>query len=114
MARCALCNNQEKRRKYQTRLGFDFTPEQLVQSACVKGCDSCLVILEALRQAKSLNGCRLSQDVRTVYVRCHNQRKNHTDSLSIEVYFVDDRPRVDLELYSLLPNGASPHTMVLV
>lgn len=112
MARCALCNDQEKKREYQPRLAFNFTLEELLQSAC--DCNSCLVILEGLRQARSLDGCSLLQDVRSVYARCHNQRKDHRDSLSLEVYFFDERPRLELEFYSLQPQGTFTVAMRLV
>ncbi|KAF2111868.1 heterokaryon incompatibility protein-domain-containing protein [Lophiotrema nucula] len=97
MARCPLCNDLEKHRESQPRLGFDFTPAQLVQSASEGGCESCLVILEGLQQARSLSGCSLTRDIRSIYALCHNQRGSSCDSLSLEVYFFDDRPRVELE-----------------
>lgn len=107
MPPCALCNDQQKRDEDDARLGFDFTPEELLRSACDKNCDSCLVILEGLRRSGLLESYSFEEDVRRVYVRCCGQRGNLNDTLSVEMYFVDERPKVELEFYSLQPQGKS-------
>jgi hypothetical protein len=38
-------------------------------------------------------------------VRCRNKRANFEDTLHLEVYFKDDRPKLELEYYSLQPHG---------
>jgi hypothetical protein len=101
MSPCALCNDQEKRDEDDVRLAFDFTPEELLQSARDGRCESCLVILEGLRQATPLGLSSFEDDVRRVSVRCRGQRRGRCDTLSLEVYFLDDRPRLELEYCSL-------------
>jgi hypothetical protein len=104
MARCALCNDQEKRDKVDARLAFDFTPLELLRSAFEQGCSSCLVILEGFRQSE-ITTWSFQHDVRRVYARCCGKRNYHHDSLLLEVYFTDDRPKLELEFYSLQPHG---------
>jgi hypothetical protein len=104
MARCPLCNDQEKRDDTDARLAFDFTPEELLLSAFEQPCSSCLVILEGLRQSET-DDWSFQHDVRRVYARCCGKRKYHPDSLLLEVYFTDDRPKLELEYYSLHPHG---------
>ena len=104
MARCALCNDQEKRDEVDSRLAFDFTPLELLQSAFEQGCSSCLVILEGFRQSETTTWS-FQHDVRRVYARCCGKRNYHSDSLLLEVYFADDRPKLELEFYSLQPHG---------
>ncbi|KAH7071302.1 heterokaryon incompatibility protein-domain-containing protein [Paraphoma chrysanthemicola] len=100
MSRCALCNDQVKRNEDDPRLAFDFTPEQLIQSAFDQTCDSCLVILEGLRQSETLDWS-FRRDIRRVYARCCSARGSIQDTLRLEVYYVDDRPKLELEYYSL-------------
>ncbi|KAJ4371276.1 hypothetical protein N0V83_004493 [Neocucurbitaria cava] len=104
MTRCALCNDQVKRDEDDVRLAFDFTPEQLQRSAFDGGCDSCLVILEGLRQSET-PGWSFQRDIRRVYARCQNKRVRLNETLRLEVYFVDDRPKLELEFYSLQPHA---------
>lgn len=106
MARCQLCNDQEKREEVDARLGFDFTPEELVRSAFEGGCNSCIVILEGIRQSETSHWS-LQRDVRRIYARCCGIRNELQDSLLLEIYFVDDRPKLELEFYSLQPHGKS-------
>lgn len=106
MAFCGLCHNLEKKDEGDARLAFDFTPEEIVRSAYEGPCDSCTVILEGLRQVES-NEWTFQRDVRRVYARCCSIRKSYHDSLTLEVYFVDDRPKIELEFFSLQPHGRS-------
>lgn len=106
MARCSLCNDLEKRDEDDARLAFEFTPDELVNSAYEGKCDGCTVILEGLRQLEG-RGCGLRTDVRKVYAKCYGRRKSYTETLCLEIYFVDDRPKFELEFYSLQPHGKS-------
>ena len=112
MTRCALCNDQTKRDEDDARLAFDFTPDQLNGSAFGQGCDSCLVILEGLRQSETPDWS-FQRDIRRVYARCRNKRLNLDETLRLEIYFVDDRPKLELEFYSLQPHGMLLTTRVL-
>lgn len=104
MAPCGLCNDLEKRDNGDPRLAFDFTPEDIVQAAYEDACDSCTVILEGLRQSET-EEWSFQRHVRRVYARCHDKREASTESLRLEIYFIDDRPKLELEFYSLQPHG---------
>jgi hypothetical protein len=103
MSRCALCHDQVKRDEDDVRLAFEFTPEQLVRSAFDHGCDSCLVILEGLRQSETPDWS-FQRDIRRVYARCYAKHGSFQDTLRLEVYYIDDRPKLELEYYSLQPH----------
>ncbi|KAH6463713.1 hypothetical protein HBI57_054820 [Parastagonospora nodorum] len=104
MARCSLCHDLVRRDEDDARLAFNFTPQELVRSAFYKHCDSCLVILEGLRQSEKPDWS-WQRDIRRVYARCHDKsRSSFQDTLRLEIYFVDDRPKLDLEYYSLRPH----------
>jgi hypothetical protein len=103
MIRCSLCNDLVKRDEDDARLAFDFTLQQLIDSAYHARCDSCLVILEGLRQSQTPDWS-LQRDVRRVYARCNSKRGSFHDTLRLEVYYKDDRPKLELEYYSLQPH----------
>jgi hypothetical protein len=103
MTRCALCHDQVKRDEDDVRLAFEFTPEQLVQAAVHHRCDSCLVILEGLRQSETADWS-FHCDVRRVYATCHGKRGPLQDTLRLEIYYIDDRPKIELEYFSLQPH----------
>jgi hypothetical protein len=105
MSPCALCNDQKKRDEDDVRLAFDFTPEELLHSARDGRCDSCLVILAGLQQATTLGLSSFEDDVRRVNARCRGQRHGRCDTLSLEVYFLDERPKLELEYCSFESRG---------
>lgn len=104
---CELCNNLQKKDADDVRLGFDFTATELSVSAYEKRCPSCLVIMEAVLQSQKLSKEALMRDVRRIYARCCGSRGVHRDTLALEVYFADDRPKLSLEIYSLQSHGTS-------
>jgi hypothetical protein len=103
---CALCNGLEKRADEDARLAFDFTPAELTDAAVNGECDSCTVILEGLRESEK-SEWRLDRDVRRVYARCRGSDGNHAETLGLEVYYEDERPKLELEFYSLQNKGES-------
>jgi hypothetical protein len=109
MARCNLCNDQEKKDEDDVRLAFDFTPDKLIQSASRRGCSSCTVILDGIRESET-HSWSFEQHVRQVYARCRGTHNQKSDSLSLEIYFKDDRPKLELEFFSLQTNGESGST----
>jgi hypothetical protein len=111
MPRCTLCNDQVKKNEDDPRLAFDFTPEQLEKSAYFHHCHSCLVILEGLRQSQSRNWS-FKRDIKRVYARCRGKRGSFEETLLLEIYFVDSRPKQELEYYSLGQNGMTGHLFV--
>ncbi|ORX97177.1 heterokaryon incompatibility protein-domain-containing protein [Clohesyomyces aquaticus] len=99
MERCTLCNDLEKKDVDDVRLGFDFTPYQLIQSSSSQRCVWCSVILGGLRQF-SAQDWSFENDVRRVYVRCCTPLQNmYRSSLIAEVFFQNDRPKVEVEIY---------------
>ncbi|KAH6639048.1 heterokaryon incompatibility protein-domain-containing protein [Boeremia exigua] len=105
MERCAVCNDQEKTDEDDARLTFDVTPAVLSHSAFVDRCESCLVILEGFRQGgQTLYQKDFQRLARTITARCCAQQNGRADTLVLETYFYDDRPKLELELYSLQPH----------
>ncbi|ORX96794.1 heterokaryon incompatibility protein-domain-containing protein [Clohesyomyces aquaticus] len=100
MVICKLCNDQEKKDEDDVRLAFDFTPAELVQSARGQDCSSCAVILEGLRRSTALEW-DFEQDVRRVYARCRGMHKQKPTTLSLVIYFEDERPKLEIEFISL-------------
>src|SRR5690242_1257959 len=108
MERCAVCNDQEKKNEDDARLTFNVTPAVLSHSAFVNRCESCLVILEAFRQGgQTLYQKGFQRFARTITARCCAQNNGRADTLVLETYFFDDRPKLELELYSVQPHRMS-------
>jgi hypothetical protein len=49
---CKLCNSLEKRHERDPRLGFQFTPDELIDSAFKEDCEFCAIILQGLRKSE--------------------------------------------------------------
>ncbi len=108
MERCAVCNDQEKRNEDDARLTFDVTPAILTHSAFVNGCESCLVILEGFRQGgQTLYQKNFQLLARTITARCRAQQDGCAETLILQTYFYDDRPKLELELYSIQAHRTS-------
>jgi hypothetical protein len=93
MSQCNLCNNLKKKDEDDVRLAFDFVPSELDRSAEAK-CLACNVILAGILHYE--DGWTLAEDVTHIYVL---GLANKEDSLSLELYFRDDRPKIVLEFY---------------
>ncbi|CZR68732.1 uncharacterized protein PAC_18631 [Phialocephala subalpina] len=93
MDRCKLCNNLKKKDEDDVRAAFDFTPGQLVESASIKECGSCMTILEGLLCFED-ETWSFEDDVRLVYATALG---GNDETLSLELYFCDDRPKLLLE-----------------
>lgn len=91
---CALCNNLKKRNRDDQRLAFDFTPGDLVQSAGVSQCLVCKVLLDGILRFEG--PWKLNEDVTRIYLIGLTRQE---DSLTLEIYFSDDRPKLVLEFY---------------
>jgi hypothetical protein len=101
-APCGLCNGLEKKYEHDMRLAFDFVPEELIRSAYENGCASCKVIATGIRTWAAGTNWFLERDVRRVYARCHGIMTNgKPKTLSLELYFMDERPKLELEFLSL-------------
>lgn len=99
MSQCNLCNNLKKKNEDDVRLAFDFVPSELDRSAEAK-CPACNVILAGILHSE--DGWTFAEDVTHIYVFGLAKKE---DSLSLELYFRDDRPKVVLEFYRRERNG---------
>jgi hypothetical protein len=101
MTCCKLCNDLSKTDEDAPRLAFDFTVEGLSQSALQNGCVCCKVLLEGLTQSQRHDTQSFLRSIKRVYVRCHEQQKCSPGSLTYEIYFNNEMPKLELELYSI-------------
>ncbi|TVY88520.1 hypothetical protein LAWI1_G007433 [Lachnellula willkommii] len=99
MSQCNLCNDLKKKSEDDVRLAFDFVPSELNRSAEAK-CPACNVILAGILHSE--DGWTFAEDVTHIYVFALAKEE---DSLSLELYFRDDRPKVVLEFYRRERNG---------
>jgi hypothetical protein len=104
MTPCRLCNDQEKKNEDDVRLAFDFTPEELVKSVSKHGCSFCNILLEGIQRSQTQNWS-FTEDVRRVYARCLGTLDQKPESLRLEIYFVDDRPKIELEFFTSQPDS---------
>jgi hypothetical protein len=94
MVRCSLCNDLEKKDVDHVRHAFDFAPEEIKKTTNLK-CQMCSVILEGILQFVE-GGSSFEEDVTRVYTYCLGIED---DSLCLELYFKDDRPKLILEFF---------------
>ncbi|KAI1353694.1 HET-domain-containing protein [Xylaria sp. FL0043] len=92
---CKLCKNLVKDADQQSRLWLEFTPQELRLSARDHNCLSCAILLEGiiLMQAE---GWSFEHDVSRAYGYGLASEK---DTLALELYFYDERPRIVLEYF---------------
>lgn len=95
MSPCQLCHDLKKDDNSGHRLSLEFTPEYLQQSAILRKCQSCTILL---------NGISLMQDD-TWSFAAHVSRvygyglATESDTLTLEIYFVNSHPRLMLEFF---------------
>jgi hypothetical protein len=94
MTRCGLCYDLEKEED-DVRLAFDFPPTQLLRSAKAQKCISCAFILEGVLRFED-ESWSFDKDVTRAYVYGLGIEN---DSLSMELYFNDERPKLVLEFF---------------
>ncbi|KAJ0108235.1 uncharacterized protein J7T55_000200 [Diaporthe amygdali] len=100
---CSLCNNLGKRSPHDNRLALDFTYEMLSRNGETGACKSCALMLEAIERFVSSPARAISR----VYV--YGLAAN-CNTLSVEIYFKDGRPKLILELFHHLDDSeASSH-----
>ena len=95
MSQCSLCNNLKKKDEDDFRLAFDFVPSELFVSAKLAQCLVCKVILDGIRRFQQ-DSWEFSTDITRVYAYGLTKQQ---DSLYLELYFRDDRPKLVLEFY---------------
>ena len=98
MACCAVCNNLGKKSEDDVRLAFEFVPNELIQST--NRCASCSFILEGIRHFEDQQPTRWSftNDISRVYAT-GLQTGSDDITLSLELYFADNRLRQVLEFF---------------
>ncbi|KAI1302226.1 HET-domain-containing protein [Xylaria venustula] len=92
---CDVCKNLVKDTSQQSRIWLEFTPEELYSSVHHRNCFSCAILLKGiiLMQAE---GWSFEHDVSKVY---GYGIALETDTLALEIYFHDERPRIILEYF---------------
>lgn len=97
MVRCHLCYDLEKKEEDDFRFACDFAPEQLLRSANVQKCISCALILEGILCFED-ESWSFNTGVIRVYAYAHSSAIED-DTLSVELYFNDERPKLILEFF---------------
>jgi hypothetical protein len=96
MAGCQLCHGLEKADPDDSRLASDFTPKQLLDSKSLTKCFACSFILEGILRFEDASWTFV-KDVSRVYLYA---LENESDSLTLEIYFHADRPKLVLEFFT--------------
>jgi len=94
MPLCKLCNNLKKKAA-RFRLAFDFTPGELEISANTAKCLACKILLDGVLRFEGHDWI-FSNDISRIYA---HGSPNGKDSLTLELHFKDERPKLDLEFY---------------
>ncbi|KAI1416501.1 HET-domain-containing protein [Hypoxylon sp. FL1857] len=100
MATCELCHALVINTRDSARLSLEFTPDELRESAVTKKCLSCAILL---------NGILLMQDDTWSFTANVSRVYGYgyptgADTLTLEVYFNDGKPRFMLEFFYLARN----------
>jgi len=113
-SRCEVCNDFD--RKYLTewinmrqhRLAFDCTPEALLQSSST--CCYCRRIFDGIREFRDEIGDFVIS-VSRLYIRGPADDPPHT--LTLELYFRDSRPKLELEFLAHSKDGTCKQVVLL-
>ncbi|KAF4447929.1 HET-domain-containing protein [Fusarium austroafricanum] len=97
MAPCTLCRDLQKRED-AVRVAFDFLPSEISRQT---GCSICTVVHEAITKMED-GEWQFSEHVSRVYATANGEKD---ETLTLEVYFKDDRPKHTLELYFSAADG---------
>ncbi|KAI0139085.1 HET-domain-containing protein [Hypoxylon sp. NC0597] len=98
MAACELCHALVINTKDSVRLSLEFTPDELQKSALINKCLSCDILLKGILLMQD-DTWSFAKDVSRVYGYGY---PTGTDTLTLEVYFSDGRPRLMLEFFCLV------------
>lgn len=101
MPTCQLCHNLAKDENSGFRLWLEFTPDCLQQSVLVHQCQSCTILLDGISLMQD-DTWSFTADVSKVY---GYGLATESDTLTFEVYFIDNRPRVMLEFFHVEQSG---------
>jgi hypothetical protein len=86
------------------RLAAEFTAEQLLYAQKTSSCDICHYIADGIHQFED-HSWSLKKDVSQIYLYALS---NRGDSLTIELYFRNDRPKLVLEFYHASSKTPTP------
>jgi hypothetical protein len=103
MTSCKLCKNLNKSEE-DFRLAFDFVPSELIESVKATKCVVCKLLLDGILRFEE-KSWQFSKDVSQVYAQGLTEALG--DTLSVEVYFKNDQPKLVLEFYSKQDKEAS-------
>jgi hypothetical protein len=103
MSSCIVCKNLKKNED-DFRLAFDFVPSELIKSAKATKCVASKLLLDGILRFED-ESWKISKDVTRVYA--NGLTKEQSDTLSVEVYFKDTRPKIVLEFYNKQEKDAS-------
>lgn len=95
MSTCQLCHNLVKDGDSERRLYLEFTPKCLQQSVLAHECQSCAILLDGILLMQD-DTWSFATHVSTVY---GYGLATELDTLTLEVYYIDHRPRLMLELF---------------
>jgi hypothetical protein len=97
MAPCSLCNDLKKRDDDDPRLACDISPGDLLKAGLEiqSRCASCSFIVEGILKFEDATWT-LAKDVSRVYLYALSDR---FESLTLELYFYKERPKLVLEFY---------------
>jgi hypothetical protein len=84
----------------QRRVAFDFAPGKLITSA--SSCPFCAILLGAIQQFQP-DLRSFTNYITSIYAWGPEELQPHT--LSLEIYFEDSRPKLELELHSQSSSG---------
>lgn len=97
MARCQLCYDLEKKDPDDSRLASDFAPKELLDLKNSKRCVTCSFILEGILHFED-GTWTFMKDVSRVYLYALG---SEGDTLTLEIYFLSERPKLILEFFVL-------------
>jgi len=107
MSTCRLCRNLVRDENSGIRLSLEFTPECLQKSVLVHECQSCAILLNGISLMQD-NTWSFAADVSRVY---GYGLATESDTLTLEVYFIDSRPRLMLEFFHGDHTGESRYSV---
>jgi hypothetical protein len=112
--RCPVCNDFDRKylttwiNMHQYRFAFDCAPAELLAACAV--CYWCRLIFNGIRQFRGEIG-DFTTSVSRLYTRGPADTPPHT--LSLEIYFHDSRPKLELELFTHNMDGTSERVFII-
>lgn len=96
MTSCPLCLDFKKRDEDDPRFSCELTAQQILDVRNQQNCDVCLVVIQGILLFEDATWS-LKEDVSRVYLYALSGEQ---DTLTLEVYFHAERPKLVLEYFS--------------